>query len=130
MGHRLTQVPGSSDYFRGGVIAYANKLKEFPLGVPKELLKRHGAVSPQVAQAMAIGIRRLGGSDIGLSITGIAGPTGGTKQKPVGLVYIGLDVLGNPKVSRLIFSGDRATIKYKASQAALNLLRLHLISHG
>lgn len=128
VGHRLTQVPGSSDYFRGGVVAYANQLKESPLGVPKKMLKKYGAVSPQGAQAMAVGIRRLSESDIGLSITGIAGPTGGTKQKPVGLVYIGLHAQGKSRALRFLFSGDRATIKFKASQTALNLLRLYLLS--
>lgn len=137
--HRITEVPGSSDYFRGGLIAYADELKESPLGVSPALLKRHGAVSSQVARAMAVGICRLTRSDWGIGITGIAGPTvaaakgsrtkalrpGGTKKKPVGLVYIALSSPRGTKVVRFQFSGDRSTVKFKASQAALNLIRLH-----
>jgi nicotinamide-nucleotide amidase len=124
---RITRVSGSSRYFLGGVVAYSNPLKEKFLSVPKETLRRHGAVSPQIARTMAEGIRGLTGADFGLSITGIAGPAGGTKQKPVGLVYIGLSTPRGTKTHRFLFSGDRATIQFKASQAALNLLRLDLL---
>lgn len=127
VGHRLTQVPGSSDYFRGGVVAYADAIKEAVLGVPRAVLRRHGAVSPQTARAMAVGIRKLAGADLGLAITGIAGPSGGSKKKPVGLVYIGLAARGGTKVYRREFSGDRLAVKFKASQAALDLVRRHLI---
>jgi len=128
--HRITDVPGSSDYFAGGVVVYSNNLKESLLGVPPELLKRYGAVSPQAAQAMASGIRRATGSDLGISVTGIAGPTGGTKQKPVGLVYIALSTLHGTRAVRHQFSGARSVVKFKASQAALNMVRLHVIASG
>ncbi len=124
--HRITEVPGSSDYFLGGVVVYANNLKESLLGVPPELLKKYGAVSPQVATAMAAGIRQAVDSDFGISVTGIAGPTGGTKQKPVGLVYIALSTSRGTQVTRHQFSGNRSVVKFKASQTALNLIRLHL----
>jgi len=125
--HRITEVAGSSEYFRGGVIAYSNALKESLLSVPRETLRREGAVSSSTARAMAEGVRELTGSDFGLGITGIAGPTGGSKKKPVGLVYIALAGPGRVKVERRLFSGDRRTVKLKASQAALNLLRLRLL---
>ncbi len=124
--HRITEVPGSSDYFRGGVVAYANELKAHGLGVSPALLARFGAVSGPVARAMAEGIRRLAQSDLGLSVTGIAGPTGGTKKKPVGLVYIALATPKQTKGYRFRFTGDRSTIKFKASQAALDLMRNYL----
>jgi len=124
---RITRVPGSSIYFLGGVVSYSNEMKGIALSVPPLLLRRHGAVSPQAAGAMAEGIRHLAGSDFGLAITGIAGPTGGTKQKPVGLVYIALSRSGKTQVTRSLFTGDRATVRFKASQSALNLLRLHLL---
>ena len=89
------------------------------------MLRKHGAVSPQVAAAMASGIRRLTQSEIGLSVTGIAGPTGGTKKKPVGLAYIALSSPQGTRSRRYQFSGDRSTVKWKASQAALDLLRHH-----
>ena len=126
--HRVTEVPGSSDYFRGGVVVYANQLKRSLLGISEELLKKHGAVSSQAAAAMAAGVRRLTGADLGVSVTGIAGPTGGTKQKPVGLVYIGLADTRQTVTRRFLFTGDRSAIKLKTSQTTLNLLRLYLSS--
>lgn len=123
IGHRITQVPGSSDYFVGGVIAYANAVKTAALGVPAPSIRKHGAVSAEVAQAMAAGVRKSMKATYGLAITGIAGPTGGTREKPVGLVYL---ALAGPKPTisqRLRLTGDRAAIKWKASQAALDLLR-------
>jgi nicotinamide-nucleotide amidase len=90
LGHRITNVPGSSAYFRLGVVAYSNESKAQLLGVTDDLILEHGAVSHEVAEAMAIGIRKRSGSDIGLSITGIAGPEGGSAEKPVGLVYVGI----------------------------------------
>ena len=128
--HRITEVPGSSDYFRGGVVAYANRLKEAPLGVPAALLKRHGAVSASVAEAMAAGVRRLAGSTLGISITGIAGPAGGSRKKPVGLVYIALATPRGARSQRFLFSGDRPTVKLKASQAALDWVRKYLSVPG
>lgn len=133
IGHRLTQVPGSSVYFDRGAITYSNKAKHEMLGVPMSLLRRYGAVSAQVAEAMAKGIRLRTGANIGLSVTGIAGPGGGTNQKPVGLVYIGLNAkIGRRssqyrKTEAFRFHGDRKTIKIRASQAALNMVRLLLI---
>jgi len=126
--HRITEVPGSSDYFLGGAVTYANKLKTSSLGVPVPLLQKQGAVSAQTAKAMAVGVRKLTGSKLGLAVTGIAGPTGGTKKKPVGLVYIGLSHPGGVKALRCQFSGDRSTVKFKASQAALDLVRRHVIA--
>jgi nicotinamide-nucleotide amidase len=134
IGHRLTEVPGSSGYFDRGVISYSNQAKHEVLGVPLSLLRRYGAVSPQVAAAMAKGIRVKSHADIGLSVTGIAGPGGGTEQKPVGLVYIGLNakIAGRSGQHALTeefrFHGDRHTIKMRSSQAALNMLRLWLVA--
>lgn len=128
--HRITDVPGSSDYFLGGVTAYANRLKQAPLGVPAALLKKHGAVSAPVAGAMAAGVRRLAGSTLGLGITGIAGPTGGTRKKPVGLAYIALATPRGTAVRRCLFTGNRQTVKLKASQAALDGVRRHLLGGG
>lgn len=132
IGHRLTQVPGSSGYFDRGVISYSNEAKHEVLGVPLALLRRYGAVSSPVAAAMAKGIRLKSHADIGLSVTGIAGPGGGTANKPVGLVYIGLSVKGPRRSSQhtltaeFHFHGDRHTIKMRSSQAALNMVRLWL----
>ena len=124
--HRLTEIAGVSEVFRGGVVAYSNSMKRSLLGVDSKLLKKHGAVSPQTARAMAQGIRELTGADVGLAVTGIAGPTGGSRGKPVGLVYLALTAARKTRVVRFLFSGTRSQIKLKASQAALDLLRLHL----
>ena len=138
IGHRLTQVAGSSAYLDRVVVSYSNQSKVELLGVPDDLIAQHGAVSPEVARAMASGIRLRSRVNIGLSITGIAGPEGGTPQKPVGLVYVGLDSAitsqlgqpedGQPIVQEFRFHGDRHTIKLRASQAALDLLRRWLES--
>ena len=98
------------------------------IGARRSLIKRHGAVSPQVAKAMAIGVRKWTRAKLGLSLTGIAGPTGGTKRKPVGLVYIGLSSPQGTRTVQLRFPGTRSIVKFRASQAALNLLRLYLIT--
>lgn len=135
IGHRLTQVPGSSAYFDRGAITYSNTAKHEMLGVPLSLLRRYGAVSPQVAAAMAQGIRSQTSADVGLSVTGIAGPGGGTEQKPVGLVYIGLNAKIDNRSRQYAhteafrFHGDRQTIKMRASQAALNMVRLWLLEN-
>jgi nicotinamide-nucleotide amidase len=121
--HRITEVPGASDYFLGGVVSYANTVKNKLLSIPPTVLKRDGAVSPQTAKLMADGIRRLTGADLGLAVTGIAGPTGGSHSKPVGLVYIALSSGGRTSAHRFLFSGSRSTIKFKASQAALGIVR-------
>ena len=123
----ITDVPGSSRYLRGGLVAYHNDFKREALGVPAPILRRYGAVSDPVVRAMARGVRRLAGADLGLAITGIAGPTGGTTQKPVGLVYVGLADSRMAKSLRCQFFGDRASIKAQAAQTALNWLRCYLL---
>ena len=123
LGHRITSVPGSSRYFLGGVISYHNKAKHAVLGVPLRQLKRFGSVSPFVSETMAKGAARLFGASIGLAITGIAGPTGGTDLKPVGLTYLSL-AAGDTLITReFIFKGERGEIKRAASREALVLLR-------
>lgn len=129
IGHRLTQVPGSSAYMDRGAICYSNRAKMEMLGVPAELIAQHGAVSKEVAAAMAYGIRTRANVSVGLSVTGIAGPGGGTETKPVGLVYIGLNsVTGQPTAQEFRFHGDRSIIKQRSSQAALDLLRRWLLN--
>ena len=131
IGHRLTQVPGSSAYVDRGAICYSNRAKTDMLGVPAELMAKHGAVSKEVAAAMARGIRERAGVSVGLSVTGIAGPGGGTETKPVGLVYVGLDGGGDDAMTKEFrFHGDRSMIKQRSSQAALDLLRRWLIGKG
>ena len=128
IGHRLTQVAGSSAYVDRGAVCYSNRAKTEMLGVPEELIARHGAVSKEVAAAMACGIRERANVSVGLSVTGIAGPGGGTKTKPVGLVYVGLDDgTGLPIAREFRFHGDRNVIKQRSSQAALDLLRRWLL---
>jgi len=128
LGGRITNVPGSSDYFLGGVISYSNGLKESLLGVPAETLKEHGAVSEETARAMAMGIVHATGASLGIGVTGVAGPGGGTAEKPVGLVYLGIARKdGGAKVLKLSMWGDRATVRNRAVQQALVLLRDVLI---
>jgi nicotinamide-nucleotide amidase len=122
----LTDVPGSSKYFTFGWITYSNEAKISELGVPTELIQQHGAVSEQVAEAMAIGARKKAGTDYAISITGIAGPTGGTEQKPVGLVYISVDSENGCDTQRCFFYHSRRFIRLRAAQTALNILRLKL----
>jgi nicotinamide-nucleotide amidase len=123
---RITDVAGSSEYFRTSVVAYANEAKIDLLGVPVELIVAHGAVSAEVAEAMAEGIRRRAGTTLGLSITGIAGPGGGTAEKPVGLVYIGLASEAGVESRRLLFPGDRYLIRQFSINAALSMVRRHI----
>jgi len=128
IGHRLTQVAGSSAYVDRGAVCYSNRAKTEMLGVPAELIAHNGAVSKEVAAAMACGIRQRANVSVGLSVTGIAGPGGGTETKPVGLVYIGLDGgTGQPITQEFRFHGDRNVIKQRSSQAALDLLRRWLL---
>lgn len=127
LGNRITDVPGSSAYFRQGVVTYSNEAKTNLLNVSAEQIKIHGAVSPQVARAMAIGIRKRAKSTYGLSITGIAGPSGATPNKPVGLVYTSLAFDGGTKVHKNLFLGDRSAIKFQSTQKALDMLRRHLL---
>lgn len=126
VGHRLTNVPGSSDVLLGGIIAYANESKVRELGVAPDLLAREGAVSREVAAAMAEGARRRFGADVGIGISGIAGPGGGTEQKPVGLVYIALSDAAATVVQECRLSGQRSTIKQVTSQLALENVRRRL----
>ncbi|MGB9591472.1 MAG: CinA family protein, partial [Candidatus Kryptoniota bacterium] len=121
--HRITNISGSSSYFNRGIISYSNEAKVELLSVEENLLKNFGAVSAEVARAMAEGVRIKSHTDIGLSVTGIAGPTGGTPEKPVGLVYIGYSDKMEIYVEKHIFSDERTRFKDRASQAALDLLR-------
>jgi nicotinamide-nucleotide amidase len=135
----LTAVPGASTSFREGVVAYANETKVARLGVPEDLLAKHGAVSAEVARAMAQGVRRSAGTDYGIGVTGIAGPGGGSPDKPVGLVHLALigppDVPGGePCVTHVErrFVGDRGRVQVQATATAIDMLRLALEdeSHG
>lgn len=126
LGARFTARPGSSDYFVGGVISYADEVKAKLLGVPAQLLAQHGAVSEPVAAAMAAGVITATGATWGIGITGIAGPDGGSAEKPVGLVYIGCAGPVGPRVERHDFSGDRDGVRNQAVTAALHALRCDL----
>jgi nicotinamide-nucleotide amidase len=128
LGERLTNIPGSSDVFLGGVIAYHDDLKKELLGVREEDLERYGAVSEQVALQMAAGIRKRTGADVGVSVTGIAGPGGGTPEKPVGLVWIAVHG-SDAEARRFHVVGDRAEIRQRAAQAALEMVR-RALSNG
>ncbi|MFN2453729.1 MAG: competence/damage-inducible protein A [Pyrinomonadaceae bacterium] len=124
---RLTNVSGSSVYFMEGVVTYSNDAKIRSLGVDADLIAEHGAVSAPVAVAMADGVRRRADTDFGISVTGIAGPGGGTPEKPVGLVYIALADDAHTEHRKLMLPGDRQLIRWRASQAALDLLRRRLL---
>jgi nicotinamide-nucleotide amidase len=126
LGNRLTNIAGSSRYIERGVIVYSNRAKEDLLGVPEHLLRAHGAVSEPVARAMAEGVCRISGSPCGLAVTGIAGPDGGSAEKPVGTVYIGCATPGGIDVRRCRFDGDRVAVKWQSSQTALDMLRRRL----
>ncbi len=127
LSHRITNIPGSSDYFLLGAVTYSNQAKIKVLGVSEENIREFGAVSEPVAKEMAIGVRKLAGADFGIGITGIAGPGGGTPEKPVGLVYIGLSWEGGVEVQRKRFSGTRLQIKTYSTSHALDMLRRRLI---
>lgn len=120
--HSLTNISGSSDYFDRGVVSYSNQAKIELLDVPQNLLIEYGAVSEQVAKAMAEGVRKKSNVDIGLSTTGIAGPSGGTKEKPVGLVYIGISTTDKTEAKKFQFSGNRLQNKQSTCDAALQML--------
>jgi len=122
LGERLTNIPGSSDVFLGGVIAYDNDVKLSLLGVRAEEIERYGAVSEAVALQMASGVREKLGADVGVSVTGIAGPGGGTTEKPIGLVWIAVHA-SDVKARRFHVGGDRAEIRQRAAQAALEMVR-------
>jgi len=124
--HRLTNVSGSSAYFVGGVVAYANEVKEQVLGVSGETLVAHGAISEETVREMACGARRLFDTDVAISSTGIAGPTGGTPEKPVGLVYVALAAQDVERGERHLWQGDRLENKRQTAAAALEMLRQYL----
>jgi nicotinamide-nucleotide amidase len=126
LGHRLTNIAGSSRYLERGVVVYSNRAKEELLGVPEPLLRAHGAVSAPVAEAMAAGICRVSGSPCGLAVTGIAGPDGGSAEKPLGTVYVAVATPAGVEARRFHFGGDRAAVKWQSSQAALDMLRRRL----
>ena len=125
---RLTDVPGSSRYVGTSVVVYANDAKTALVGVPPALLEAHGAVSEPVAVAMAEGIRARAHADLGLGVTGIAGPAGGSPEKPVGTVAVALAVAGGTRVRTFRFFGERESVKFQASQAALDMVRRHLLA--
>jgi len=122
LGMRLSAIPGSSDVFAGGIISYDNEVKVRHLGVRESTLRAHGAVSEETAREMATGARTRLGVDVGIGVTGIAGPSGGTPEKPVGTVWVAVDVLGNVQASRISSVGDRAEVRQRGTQAALALL--------
>jgi PncC family amidohydrolase len=124
--HQLTNVSGSSAYFVGGVVAYSNQVKERMLGVSSETLSSYGAVSEECAREMARGVRRLLDTDVAISSTGIAGPSGGTPEKPVGLVYVALAAEDLERCERHLWSGDRWENKQQTCEAALEMLRRYL----
>jgi nicotinamide-nucleotide amidase len=130
VGHRLTDVSGSSNYYLGGLITYSNRSKEELLGVSPVTLAEHGAVSEATAREMARGARQRLGADLALAVTGIAGPTGGTPHKPVGLVYVALSSASALVCHRYLFNGDRLEIKQQSAEAVLRLLLDHLEGGG
>ena len=123
LGARITSVSGSSRYFRGGIIAYADDVKVRRLGVAEDLLAQAGAVSAGVAKQMARGVRRRLESDFGVSVTGVAGPEGGSSDKPVGLVYIGVDGPGFNRIQEFRFEGGRNEVRTQSCDRALEMLR-------
>lgn len=127
LGERITRVPGSSNYFLGGVLCYSNEAKRDLCGVPEELLQKHGAVSAEVAEALALGVRNALHSTIGVSITGIAGPEGGSAEKPVGLVYIGISDGTRTMSKHRSMPGDRESIRERSAYLALSWLRRFLM---
>lgn len=130
LAQRLTSIAGSSSYFLGGVVCYSNELKTAWADVPPELIQSKGAVSSEVAITLADGIRRRVGSTLGVGITGIAGPSGGSEEKPVGTVHIALSHAGGMKERGVRFPGDREAIRWHASQLALDMVRIHFLYNG
>jgi len=127
LGARLTAVPGASDVFIGGVVAYADRIKSELLAVPEEVLASHGAVSEETVRAMAVGAQRAFLADCAAAVTGIAGPDGGTPEKPVGTVWLAAAVGANLRAVKRVFPGDRGEIRARAAQAGLDLLRRQLL---
>ena len=127
LGSAITAVPGSSAYFLGGIIAYANDVKTKVVGVKQSLIENGGAVSAEVARAMAAGVKRRLGSDIGIGITGVAGPKGGTRDKPVGTVFIAVAMKKSVSVKQYLFKGGRKAIRESACKHALRQLERILL---
>lgn len=125
--NRITNIPGNSDVFLAGIVTYSNEAKTAFLGVSHDLLMTRGAVSPEVAEAMASGAAKATGADIAVSVTGIAGPAGATSEKPVGLVYIGISAPDGVRAEKNVYGGSRLDIKYRTSQTALNMIRMYLM---
>jgi len=130
LAQRLTSIPGSSSYFLGGMVCYSNELKTAWADVPPEILKSKGAVSSEVAIALADGIRRRVGSTLGVGITGVAGPSGGSEEKPVGTVHVAIAHAGGVKERGVRFPGDREAIRWHAAQLALDMVRIHFLYNG
>jgi len=128
LAERMTDIPGSSGYFKGGIVSYTDETKERFLGIPGKEINDFGAISNEIAQDMAKNVREMARSDLSVSITGIAGPGGGTMDKPVGLVFIAIADAGGVSVEKLTFTGDRLQIRKMAVQSSLDLLRRKLIS--
>jgi nicotinamide-nucleotide amidase len=128
--HLLTEVPGASACLRGAIVAYSDAVKRDQLGVPDQVLAAHGAVSAQVAVAMAEGVRARLGSDLGVGVTGVAGPDGGTDAKPVGLVYVAVAGPGESTVRRFQWSGDRSSNKRESARVAIEMLLARALGEG
>ncbi len=124
---RITDVPGSSNYFIAGVVSYSNEAKQKLLNVSPRTLLKHGVVSSYVAEEMATGVRIIMDADIGIGVTGIAGPSGGIAEKPVGLVFVAISSVFSNPTERFLFNGTRKEIRLKATQRALNFLRMFLL---
>ncbi len=127
IGRRITEVAGSSEYFLEGFVTYSNEAKMRTLGVPAKVLQEHGAVSAESAEAMAAGARKVSGADVAVSVTGIAGPDGGSDEKPVGMVFVGYADADAVRSIKLTLPGDRYLVRWRASQAALDMVRRQLI---
>ena len=123
---KLTNVPGASAYVKGAIVSYTNEIKISALHVNEETLNKFGAVSEQTAREMAVNVRQIMNTDIGISITGIAGPAGGTAETPLGLIYVGVSGSNGDRVQKFKFSGDRVEIKNKAVEVALVFLNIYL----
>ena len=130
LAERLTRIPGSSNYFLGGVVCYSNEMKTAWADVPAEMIAAKGAVSSEVAIALAEGIRRHVGSTLGVGITGVAGPGGGSEEKPVGTVHIAVAGPGGVKERMAHLPGDREAIRFYASQLGLDMVRMHFLFNG
>lgn len=130
IGHRITNISGSSTYYLGSITAYAYRAKVRLLGVSWDTLEKHGAVSKETISEMALGVRRALAADVGIAVSGIAGPTGGTPEKPVGYTWIGLSTVDGIQTMQLTAGGNRIENKEEVAQAALEFLYQYLVDHG